>query len=85
MRTTLIHLMVILFFLLVLSTAYGEKTIRLDLGGQSVEGKLIMWSSSSMYLLGRDGVYWFFGPHDAKNVRTVLSRFYSYSAYPLIR
>ena len=33
-----------------------------------------------MYLLGRDGAYWFIDPHDAKNVRIVSSRFYSYSA-----
>ena len=32
-----------------------------------------------MYLLGLDGAYWFFDPHDAKNVRIVSSRFYSYS------
>jgi hypothetical protein len=55
-------------------------TMLVDIGGSSIEGMPLAWSSQRVYLLARDGRLWEFAPSKATNFRKTSGSFVSYSA-----
>lgn len=55
-------------------------TLALKLNGMLLEGTPLVWDSSAVYLMARDGRLWDFKPSDAKESRKVSSTFTGYSA-----
>ncbi len=82
MMRTLAVVLATLVSLLIFSppAAAAEWMVRLEVGEQQIEGTPLSWSSSRVYLLGRDGRLWDFAPQSARNFQRTAPSFESYSA-----
>ncbi len=62
------------------AAAGGNWTMRLELGGQQIDGAPIHLSRELVMLLGRDGRLWEFAPDQAKNYYRLAGTFRGYSS-----